>query len=71
MDTSPSIDAILEQAEQLSFEEKLLLLEKLAQALRAHPKPNEPRQRIAGLHEGMGWMADDFDAPLNSAFDAS
>lgn len=26
------------------------------------------KQRIAGLHAGMGWMSDDFDAPLPDEF---
>ncbi|MDQ3457890.1 MAG: DUF2281 domain-containing protein [Deinococcota bacterium] len=25
-------------------------------------------ERVAGLHEGQGWMSDDFDTPLPDAF---
>ena len=29
---------------------------------------NTPPKRIAGLHEGQGWVSDDFDAPLPGEF---
>ena len=28
------------------------------------PEKNGTKQRIPGLHAGMGWVSDDFDAPL-------
>lgn len=28
----------------------------------------QPNPRIAGLHAGMGWMSDDFDAELPDSF---
>lgn len=28
----------------------------------------QPKPRIAGLHEGMGWMSDDFDDELPDSF---
>lgn len=65
-----TVDALLGQVEQLSFEDKLLLLEKIAHAVRSDPqaelKPST--KRVVGLHAGMGWMADDFDAPLGDSF---
>ena len=32
--------------------------------------PVEPvkKKRILGLHEGQGWMSDDFDAPMTEEF---
>jgi len=30
--------------------------------------PEPRKKRIAGLHEGRGWMTDDFDAPLPDSF---
>ncbi len=30
--------------------------------------PEAPRQRIAGLHEGQGWISEDFDDPLPDEF---
>ena len=32
---------------------------------------NGGKQRVAGLHAGMGWMSDDFDVPLPDEFWAS
>jgi antitoxin (DNA-binding transcriptional repressor) of toxin-antitoxin stability system len=32
------------------------------------PTPEQPRQRVAGLHQGMAWVSDDFDAPLADEF---
>lgn len=62
------VDSVFGQVEQLSFEDKLLLLEKIAHSVRSKPKsePKAPSKRIMGLHQGMGWMADDFDAPFRA-----
>ena len=35
--------------------------------MRLVPITGEAKPRIAGLHAGMGWMSDDFDAPLPDA----
>jgi antitoxin (DNA-binding transcriptional repressor) of toxin-antitoxin stability system len=32
------------------------------------PIPPQTNQRIAGLHEGEGWMSEDFDDPLPDEF---
>lgn len=63
-----TVDTVLGQVEQLSFEDKLLLLEKIAQAVRSEPKAESksPTKRVMGLHQGMGWMADDFDSQDSS-----
>jgi prevent-host-death family protein len=36
--------------------------------MRLVPVQSLPKQRVAGLHAGMGWMSDDFDAPLPDEF---
>lgn len=36
--------------------------------MRLVPIQNETEPRIAGLHVGMGWMSDDFDASLPDEF---
>lgn len=39
--------------------------------MRLVPISNGEKQRVAGLHAGMGWMRDDFDVPLPDEFWAS
>jgi prevent-host-death family protein len=36
--------------------------------MRLVPISNGAKQRVAGLHTGMGWISDDFDAPLPDEF---
>lgn len=36
--------------------------------MRLVPVNNNVQQRVAGLHAGMGWISDDFDAPLPDEF---
>ena len=36
--------------------------------MRLAPIANKKEKRIAGLHAGMGWISDDFDAPLPEEF---
>jgi antitoxin (DNA-binding transcriptional repressor) of toxin-antitoxin stability system len=36
--------------------------------MRLVPVQSEVKPRIAGLHAGMGWMSEDFDAPLPDDF---
>lgn len=68
------VDSVLIQVEHLSFDEKLLVLEKLASSVRSESStaPAMPKsgRRIIGLFAGKGemWMADDFDAPLDDSF---
>ena len=38
--------------------------------MRLVPVERGERKRIAGLHAGMGWISDDFDAPLPDDFGA-
>jgi hypothetical protein len=39
----------------------------LAQPQEENINPTPP-QRVLGLHQGMGWMSDDFDSPLPDEF---
>ncbi|MBW4643030.1 MAG: DUF2281 domain-containing protein [Goleter apudmare HA4340-LM2] len=34
----------------------------------AQSQPSQKKQRIVGLHEGMGWISDDFNEPLPDEF---
>lgn len=36
--------------------------------MRLVPIQTDVKPRTAGLHAGMGWMSDDFDAPLSDEF---
>lgn len=48
------------------------LLERQAQSAQnptsVEAEPSSPQQRILGLHQGMGWMSDDFNDPLPDEF---
>jgi len=52
--------------------DELLIAEEGKALARLAPIPDlveiETAPRIAGLHEGQGWMSDDFDAPLPDEF---
>jgi antitoxin (DNA-binding transcriptional repressor) of toxin-antitoxin stability system len=46
-----------------------IVIEKDGKALaRLSPIPPQTEQRIAGLHEGQGWVSEDFDEPLPDEF---
>ena len=47
---------------------EVLLTDQEKPVVRLTPVINNPSQRIAGLHAGMAWMSDDFDAPLPDEF---
>lgn len=51
----------------LSLGEVRELLNSLQERVRMEESQPRPK-RIAGLHEGMTWVADDFDAPLPDEF---
>ena len=51
----------------LSLGEVRELLNSLQERVRME-ESKPPQKRIAGLHEGMTWVADDFDAPLPDEF---
>jgi hypothetical protein len=64
----PTFDTVKEQAEQLSYSDKMILIEMLYQSTNVHSTdttlPRGTKLRVAGLHAGKGWMAEDFDEPL-------
>ena len=40
----------------------------IQQKTSAEATPCPPQQRVLGLHQGMGWMSDDFNDPLPDEF---
>ena len=49
-------------------EAEALASEILGQALDQFDTPPRGKKLILGLHEGQGWISDDFDAPLPDSF---
>ncbi len=47
---------------------EVLLTEAQKPVMRLVPITNGSKPRTAGLHAGMGWMRDDFDAALPESF---
>ena len=47
---------------------EVLLTEAQKPVMRLVPINNGGKPRVAGLHAGMGWMSDDFDAALPDSF---
>lgn len=47
---------------------EILFIQEQTPVMRLVPVQNEPQHRIAGLHRGMGWVSDDFDAPLPDGY---
>ena len=62
-----TVDKIIEQAQDLSQADQLLLIERLVQSLRKEATP-AIKERIPNLHPGAFIMAEDFDAPLPDEF---
>lgn len=65
---APPLDTVIQQAEQLSYSDKAILMEKLHEWMETDASVAHPAPRVAGLHAGKGWMAEDFDAPLPDSF---
>lgn len=65
---APPLDTLIQQVEQLSYSDKAILMEKLHKWMETYPSLPHPAPRVAGLHAGKGWMAEDFDAPLDDKF---
>jgi hypothetical protein len=62
-------EQIAEQLETLNETELEQIAEylkflKFRAALKGKQTGNQPQNRIAGLHEGLVWMSEDFDEPL-------
>ncbi len=47
---------------------ELIITQAQKPVMRLVPIKNNKKQRVAGLHEGMGWVSDDFDDPLPDEF---
>jgi len=64
------ISSITEIINQLSLDKQQQLLDYAQFLLEQQKKKNNPpptptrRGRIAGLHQGKGWISDDFNEPL-------
>jgi antitoxin (DNA-binding transcriptional repressor) of toxin-antitoxin stability system len=43
---------------------EVLLTDQQQPVVRLSPVVHTPQKRVAGLHAGMAWVSDDFDAPL-------
>jgi hypothetical protein len=67
MNASP-LDTLIQQEEHLSYSDKAILMEKLHEWIGTDTSVPHPALRVAGLHAGKGWMADNFDAPLPDSF---
>jgi Protein of unknown function (DUF2281) len=54
----------------LVFAEFLLerQIQSMARNTSVEVMPSPPKQRVLGLHQGMGWMSDDFNDPLPDEF---
>ncbi len=61
--------ALTAQGEDVLIADHGKPLARLAPVVTEEPT-SEPvlKERILGLHEGQGWMSDDFDAPLPDEF---
>lgn len=44
--------------------DEIIVLQAMKPVIKLVPAGNGGKQRIAGLHAGMGWISDDFDAPV-------
>jgi hypothetical protein len=68
---SPVIESIIQTLRVLSPErqqEVLDFADFLAQKGNGVDASDVPEKRILGLHEGKGWMSDDFNEPLPDDF---
>jgi antitoxin (DNA-binding transcriptional repressor) of toxin-antitoxin stability system len=59
-----------ELLQELSMETEILLTRGDVPVAKIAPPPSEttPLKRVLGLHEGEGWISDDFTAPLPESF---
>lgn len=48
--------------------QEVLLTDQQRPVVRLTPVTDTPSKRVAGLHAGMAWVSDDFDAPLPDEF---
>jgi len=74
MDTTQTVDIheaqvhLLELLALVSAGNEVMITQAQKPVMRLVPVENGEAQRIAGLHAGMGWISDDFDASLPDEF---
>lgn len=65
-------DTLISKLQNLPPEQQQMVVnfvEFLAQKYaQSQPSQNIKKRRVAGLHEGMGWISDDFNEPLPDEF---
>jgi len=74
MDTTKTVDMheaqerLLELLAFVRAGNKVTVTQAQKPIVRLVPVDNGEQQRVAGLHAGMGWVSDDFDASLPDEF---
>ncbi len=63
-----TVSELLEPARNLSLDEQRELLARLTVEVKERETPPLTQPRVAGLHRGMVWMAEDFDDPMPDEF---
>ena len=56
--------SVIEKLQQLPAQQQEQVLDYIEFLAQKYVKPKSSKPRVAGLHKGMGWIADDFNAPL-------
>ena len=59
---------LLELLALVSAGNEVMITQAQKPVMRLVPVENGEKERIAGLHAGMGWISDDFDASLQDEF---
>jgi len=54
---------LIELMPYISSGNELIITQAQKPVMRLVPIKNNKKQRVAGLHAGMGWVSDDFDEP--------
>ncbi len=70
IDLNTTILTLEELLQELTAETEILLTRGNIPVAKIAPTPANPTpaKRVLGLHEGEGWMSDDFTAPLPESF---
>lgn len=68
MDIKQLPPTIADLLELISGGDEIVIEEDGKALARLSPIPPQTEQRIAGLHEGQGWVSEDFDEPLPDEF---
>lgn len=70
-DLLAKLQKLLPENQQLLLVFAEFLLERQIQSIQKNASvevSRPPQQRVLGLHQGMGWMSDDFNSPLPDEF---